>query len=66
MAAAECPSCGSAIEVGRKPHMGQKVRCFDCDTRLEIVWLEPLELDWPAEEYEGFDDEDELDDDEDW
>lgn len=62
MAAAECPSCGATIEVGRKPKMGQAVRCFDCDTRLEVVWLDPLELDWPAEEYE----QDFEDDDEDW
>ncbi len=52
MAAAECPSCGAMLEVGRKPKIGQTVRCFDCDTRLEIVWLDPVELDWPAEEYE--------------
>jgi hypothetical protein len=50
------------IEVGRKPKLSQAVRCFECDTRLEVVWLDPLELDWPTEEYE----QDLEDDDEDW
>lgn len=63
MSAAKCPSCGKMIELGRKPRMGQKLRCFDCDERLEVVWLEPLELDWPEEEYETYDDEDEDEDD---
>ena len=51
------------VEIGRKPRMGQFVRCFECDTRLQVVWLEPVELDWPEDEY-GYDDLD--DDDDDW
>jgi hypothetical protein len=62
MGAAKCPSCGKLIELGPKPRMGQKVRCFDCDERLEVVWLDPLEVDWPEEEYELDEDEE----DEDW
>lgn len=63
MMEAECPSCGESIEVGRKPKMGQRVVCPGCDVELEVVWLDPLELDWPAEEYEGYEDDE---DDEDW
>jgi hypothetical protein len=33
--------------------MGQQVTCTACDTVLEVVWLDPLELDWV------YDDEDE-------
>ena len=50
---AECPSCGTLIEIGQKPKMGQQVTCTACDTVLEVVWLDPLELDWV------YDDEDE-------
>ncbi len=58
MGAAKCPSCGKLIELGRTPRMGQKIRCFDCSSRLEVVWLDPLELDWPEAEYEDLDDDD--------
>jgi len=40
--------------------MGQKVKCRSCDAELEVVWLEPLELDWAYDEDEF---EDEYDDD---
>jgi hypothetical protein len=29
------------------------VTCKSCDTELEVVWLDPLELDWPMDEFEG-------------
>jgi lysine biosynthesis protein LysW len=59
MALAECISCGSDIKIAGRPKMGLQVRCPDCDAELEVVWLDPLELDWP------FDDEDYDDDDND-
>lgn len=61
MVKAECPACGSKIEVGAKPRLGQKVLCSDCDAELEVVWLDPVELDWPYDEdddYGDYDDED--------
>jgi lysine biosynthesis protein LysW len=47
MALAECPSCGESVNVGTRPKMGQRVVCQACDTELEVVWLDPVELDWP-------------------
>ncbi|RMD59018.1 lysine biosynthesis protein LysW [Candidatus Parcubacteria bacterium] len=54
---AECISCGERFEVGAHPHLGDLVTCPVCDALLEVVQLEPLELDWPYEEDEDFDDE---------
>jgi len=36
--------------------MGKRVVCPVCRAELEIVWLDPIELDWPYD-----DDEDEYD-----
>jgi lysine biosynthesis protein LysW len=60
----ECPSCGESVNVGARPKMGQRVVCQACDTDLEVVWLDPVELDWPFdveddEEYFYDDDYDE-------
>jgi lysine biosynthesis protein LysW len=41
------------------PKMGQPVLCSACGARLEVVWLDPVELDWPFDDDEG----DELDED---
>jgi hypothetical protein len=37
--------------------MGQRVGCPVCREKLEVIWLHPVELDWPFEdEYEEYDD----------
>lgn len=46
---AECPSCESYISLS-KPRLGQKVVCPVCKEQFEIVWLNPLELDWPLDD----------------
>ena len=64
---AECPQCGYEISVGSKPWIGQAVTCPSpsCNLKLEVVWLDPLELDWPMldldeeEEDEDSDEEEE-------
>jgi lysine biosynthesis protein LysW len=55
---AYCPECDAKINV-KSPKLGQIVSCRVCDTRLEIVDLKPLELDWAFED--DFDDLDDLD-----
>jgi lysine biosynthesis protein LysW len=57
MSDAVCPSCGASVAVKGAPKIGMKVTCKSCDTEAEVVWLDPLELDWPMDEYE-----DELED----
>jgi len=62
---AECPQCGFEISVGSQPRIGQQVTCTSCNSELEVVWLDPLELDWPMldldeeEEDEDSDEEEE-------
>lgn len=65
MNSAECPSCEAKIVFNARPQMSQQVVCSTCDARLEVVWLDPLELDWAYddEDYDAYDafDEDESD-----
>ncbi|HEX9617945.1 MAG TPA: hypothetical protein VGA03_11080 [Anaerolineales bacterium] len=56
MAMAECPSCGRKVLVGGSPRRGQRFTCSQCDTLLEVVGLDPLELDWTYD-----DDDDDFD-----
>jgi lysine biosynthesis protein LysW len=46
---AYCPECDAKVSV-KSPRIGQIVTCRHCDTRLEIVDLRPLELDWVFED----------------
>lgn len=65
MTFAECISCGSEIKFSNQPKMGQTVTCPECDAELEVVWLDPVELDWPFDDDE-YDEDDDYDfDDED-
>lgn len=57
MTIVECISCGSEIRFSAQPNMGQSVTCADCDSELEVVWLDPVELDWPFDE-DDYDDDD--------
>jgi len=58
MQKAECPQCETDVSVGSHPTIGKIVRCDGCGAELEIVWLDPIELDWPIID----DDSDEIDD----
>jgi lysine biosynthesis protein LysW len=44
--------------------MGKPLECEDCGAELEVVWLDPLELDWRMLE-EDLDDFDDFGDEED-
>lgn len=46
MASAYCPDCDAKIVLNPQPKLGDKLNCPDCDTELEVISLEPLELDW--------------------
>jgi len=61
---AECPQCGSEVSVGSQPRIGKLVECKGCGAELEVVWLDPLELDWPMMDEDEEDLDDELDDEE--
>lgn len=64
-----CPSCGEWVKTPEHPKIGHKLTCVHCEADLEVVEVNPVELDWTF--YEEADDEewdeDELDDeDDDW
>jgi lysine biosynthesis protein LysW len=46
MAFAYCPDCAGRIYLGRKPQLGQPAVCDYCDADLEVVGLNPPELEW--------------------
>ena len=62
---AECPNCEGMVNISGNPRVGQEVVCKFCDTKLTIVWLDPLELDWQFEDadddYEFEEEDEELD-----
>jgi lysine biosynthesis protein LysW len=60
MARGYCPDCDESISL-RNPKVGQVLLCPHCDTEVEVVGLDPLELDWA---YASADDDDWDDEDE--
>jgi lysine biosynthesis protein LysW len=46
MKTTKCPMCKSNIVIRQKPWLGQSIRCPSCEAMLEVVVLNPLELDW--------------------
>lgn len=44
-----CPECDSRLRL-RTVRLGQRITCRECDTALEVVELNPIELDWAFEE----------------
>jgi len=61
MNTAECPQCGNEVNVGPHPRIGKRVECKECGAELEVVWLDPLEIDWPIDEDE-YEEEEDLED----
>jgi alpha-aminoadipate carrier protein LysW len=59
MAVIDCLDCGYEIPLGAGPWLGQLIRCHNCGAELEIINVDPLELDWaylePAELEEDWD-----------
>jgi lysine biosynthesis protein LysW len=61
-----CIECDATITVNA-PHVGDQVRCGECGVVLEVIDVDPLELDFPYEddwdedEDVDWDDEDEVD-----
>lgn len=62
MTAAICVDCDARFKLNSTPRLGAIITCPECGTELEVIGLDPLELDWAY--YDEFDDDD--DDDDDW
>jgi len=55
-----CPECDADVHVDTDADKGDVVNCEECGTDLEIVGLDPVELDIIEEEYDEDEDEDEY------
>lgn len=56
-----CPECDAEVHVDTDVDKGETVQCEECGTQLEIVGLDPVELDIVEEEtLDDDDDEDEF------
>jgi len=64
MDSAYCPDCDGKIVMNPHAKLGQKIACPHCEAELEIISVEPLELDWAYDW--SWDDDEDYDDDEDW
>jgi alpha-aminoadipate carrier protein LysW len=58
-----CPDCEAEVHVDLDADKGDTVTCDECATELEIVGLDPVELDIAEED---IDDGDDLDDEDDY
>lgn len=52
-----CPECDGEVQVDARASTGEIVDCEDCGTDLEIVGLDPLELDIFEEDFAEDEDE---------
>jgi lysine biosynthesis protein LysW len=60
---ARCAECESRIYFNTEPEIGTVVTCKECGTKLEVIELNPIELDWVYDDYyeRAYDDYDEYD-----
>ncbi|MGD2206911.1 MAG: lysine biosynthesis protein LysW [Anaerolineae bacterium] len=49
MAFVYCPDCASRIYLGRRPWLGQPAMCDHCNADLEVIELDPPQVDWVDE-----------------
>lgn len=45
MPLAVCPECDTEIHVEEEIDKGDSLHCEECDAKLEVVGLDPIELD---------------------
>ena len=62
MAETTCPNCQAAVNVA-DPELWAKTRCKDCGIELEIISVDPFEVDFPLDYWDKAYGDDEDDDD---
>ena len=55
-----CPECDADVHVDTDADKGDVVSCDECGTDLEVVGLDPVELDIVEEDYDEDEDEEEF------
>ncbi len=60
---AQCPECGNLIRLDKNVKLGALIACPECDWLLEVISLNPLELDYALgdEDWEDWEEEEEED-----
>lgn len=62
MPVALCPECDADVHIDADADKGATVSCDECGVELELVGLDPFELDIVEEDdYDDYDDDDEDD-----
>ena len=61
MARTYCPNCDAAISV-ESPRVGDTTKCGDCGEELEIISVNPFEVDFPLDDDWDYDYDDEYED----
>ena len=51
-----CPNCDAVISV-KNPREGATVTCHECDMKLEVISVDPFEVDFPLDYEEDWDDD---------
>jgi hypothetical protein len=51
-ALAPCPGCRGGVSLGSEPREHQRLTCPHCGDYLEVINLEPPELDWAFDDFE--------------
>jgi lysine biosynthesis protein LysW len=63
MAKTYCPNCDGMINVGN-PRLGATLTCSGCDVELEVINVNPFEIDFVSDEDWDYDEDWEWEDDE--
>lgn len=69
-----CPECDEKIRMPGRPTLGRRFACHNCGVELELINLDPVELDWVYNEPDeddtdpdwNWDDDDDFDDEDDF
>ena len=56
MPTSKCPECEEEVYVDADSEQGDAVTCDECGSRLEIVGLDPIELDLKTDTDDPYDD----------
>lgn len=54
-----CPECDADVHVDTDADKGDMISCEECGTDLELVGLDPVELDIVEEDFDDDDEEEE-------
>ena len=62
MAKAYCPHSDAEVSMNG-PRLGTMFQCSACEADLEVVSVDPFDVDFPGDDYSDWDDDDREDED---